>query len=103
MDATVYASGEPCAMCSGALFWGGVSRVVYAATTADIIGALGGASLPIRTTEVLAGASPSVTVEGPVLRDEAVAVLHLFAGRGRLRDQDRDGRPQERAHERAPR
>src|SRR3954465_4127452 len=40
--ATVYASGEPCAMCSGALFWAGIARVVFAATTADIAEALGG-------------------------------------------------------------
>ena len=27
---TVYASGEPCPMCAGAIYWGGVGRVVYA-------------------------------------------------------------------------
>src|SRR5215218_3010763 len=27
---TVYASTEPCPMCSGALFWSGVGRFVYA-------------------------------------------------------------------------
>ncbi len=26
---TLYTSAEPCAMCSGAIFWGGVDRVVY--------------------------------------------------------------------------
>ena len=29
---TVYASGEPCAMCSGALYWAGIRRIVYAAS-----------------------------------------------------------------------
>ncbi|WP_437767200.1 nucleoside deaminase [Sorangium sp. So ce281] len=72
---TVYASGEPCAMCSGALFWAGVSRIVYAASTQDIIAALGGRALPVRCHEVLANASPAVRVEGPILREAAVALL----------------------------
>ena len=76
--ATVYASGEPCAMCSGTMFWAGVARVVFGATQADIIEALGGAELPIRTENVLAGAKPAVTVVGPVLREEAMAVLRRF-------------------------
>jgi len=27
--ATMYASGEPCVMCAGAIFWSGIARVVY--------------------------------------------------------------------------
>jgi len=81
--ATVYASGEPCAMCTGAMFWAGVQRVVFAATQADIIAALGGPALPIRTAEVLAGAEPGLVVEGGVQRAAAVAVLERFARRAR--------------------
>lgn len=73
--ATVYASGEPCAMCSGAMYWAGIARVVYAASQADIGAALGGDALPIESARVLAGATRPVTVEGPLLREEAVAVL----------------------------
>jgi tRNA(adenine34) deaminase len=79
VGATVYASGEPCAMCAGAIFWAGVARVVFGATTEDILAALGGPSLPIRTATVLGTARPGVIVDGPVLRDEAVAVLQQFA------------------------
>ena len=78
--ATVYASGEPCAMCAGAMFWAGIARVVYGASTPDIGDALGGPSLPMRCEEALSAARPSVRVEGPYLRDEAVAVLRLFQG-----------------------
>lgn len=78
--ATVYASGEPCAMCCGAMFWAGIARLVYAATQADIIAALGGASLPIASATVFAGAQPDVSVEGPLLRAEAVAVLRRARG-----------------------
>lgn len=73
--ATVFASGEPCAMCSGAMFWAGISRVVYAATTQDISEALGGPSLPVRCVQVLGEAQPAVTVEGGLLREDAVAAL----------------------------
>jgi tRNA(adenine34) deaminase len=72
---TVYASGEPCAMCSGAIFWAGAVRIVFAATTQDIERALGGSSLPIRCAAVLATATPRVMVEGPLLQAEAIAVL----------------------------
>jgi tRNA(Arg) A34 adenosine deaminase TadA len=81
--ATVYASGEPCAMCTGAMFWAGVQRVVFAATQDDIIAALGGPALPIRTAEVLASATPAVVVEGGLQRAAAVAVLQRFALRAR--------------------
>ena len=73
---TVYASGEPCAMCSGALFWAGVRRVVYA-VPADVMGRLlGGDLLPVRCADVLRGATPTVQVDGPLLAEDAVAVLH---------------------------
>lgn len=75
---TVYASGEPCAMCAGAMFWAGIERVVYAATTPDIEAALGGPSLPMRCADALAGAQPPVQVEGPLLREEALDVLGRF-------------------------
>jgi tRNA(adenine34) deaminase len=72
---TVMASGEPCAMCSGTLFWAGVRRIVYAASQQDITDCLGGQILPINCGDVLAHSTNPPIVEGPFLRDEAVAVL----------------------------
>ena len=80
---TVYASGEPCAMCTGVMFWAGVQRVVYGATNPQMSALFGGESLPIRCAEVVAGASPAMQVDGPVLGDEAMAVLHDAAARRR--------------------
>lgn len=76
--ATVYASGEPCAMCCGAMFWAGITRIVYAATQADIIAALGGPRLPIASAQVFAGAQPEVAIDGPLLREAAIAVLRKW-------------------------
>lgn len=75
---TVYASGEPCAMCAGAMFWAGVTRIVFAATTEDIHEALGDPTLPTRCAVTLAGCTPAVLVEGPLLRAEAAAVLMKY-------------------------
>jgi tRNA(Arg) A34 adenosine deaminase TadA len=79
---SVFASGEPCAMCTGAMFWAGITRVVYAADQHEIIVALGGPQLPIRSAQVLTGASPAVRVDGPVLGAEAFAILKRYGARG---------------------
>jgi tRNA(adenine34) deaminase len=78
---TVYASGEPCAMCSGALFWAGVTRIVFAASNDDILEVLGDPGIGMHCAELLATATSPVSVEGPLLRDAAVAVLRKL-GRG---------------------
>ena len=78
---TVFASGEPCAMCSGVLFWAGVQRVVYGATNPKMSALFGGESLPIRCVDVVAGATPTMRVDGPVLEDEVMAVLLDAAAR----------------------
>ena len=75
--ATVYASGEPCPMCAGAMFWAGIARVVYAATQDDIARALGGPLLPGPCAGLLGGATPPVRVQSGLLRAEAVAALRL--------------------------
>lgn len=78
--ATVYASSEPCAMCAGALFWAGVSRVVYGASQGDVIRLLGAVpAMPIESRQTLAGAQPAVHIEGPLLQKEACAVLQRCA------------------------
>ncbi len=39
--ATLYASGEPCPMCMGAIIWCGIRRVVYAASIAELATKIG--------------------------------------------------------------
>jgi tRNA(Arg) A34 adenosine deaminase TadA len=73
--ATVYASGEPCAMCAGAMYWAGIGRVVYAASNAVMRDVCGGDTLALGCADVLADASRPVTVDGPVLADAATTVL----------------------------
>jgi tRNA(Arg) A34 adenosine deaminase TadA len=79
-ECTLYASTEPCAMCSGAIFWSGVARVVYALSEKGLLElAVHGAgsnflNLPCR--QVFACGGRMVEVLGPLLETEARQV-HL--------------------------
>lgn len=73
--ATVYASGEPCAMCAGAMFWAGIRRVVYAASTPAMDAIMGEPALSVRCADALAKAAPAVQVDGPLLEEEALQVI----------------------------
>lgn len=72
--ATVYASGEPCAMCAAALYWAEVGRVVYAASQPQMEATLGGRILPARAADLLQQARPPLRVSGGLLAEEALAV-----------------------------
>jgi len=77
--ATLYSSAEPCAMCAGAIYWSGISRVVYALSEEHLLSLTGNhpenptLSLPCR--EVFARGQRDIEVVGPLLEDEA-AVPH---------------------------
>lgn len=64
----LYTSTEPCAMCSGAIFWAGIGTVVYALGGDELIDMLPGsdtASLQMPCRDVFArGGHPTVVV-GP--------------------------------------
>ncbi|MGX7730840.1 nucleoside deaminase [Rhodococcus sp. 2H158] len=77
--ATVFTSGEHCPMCAAAHGWVGLGRVVYVASSAQLVGwlvELGVPPAPVRALPIQEVA-PGVTVEGPVpeLLDE-VRALH---------------------------
>jgi len=81
-DCTLYTSTEPCAMCAGAIHWGGVGRVVYALSEIELYDIVGPSDehllLPCR--EVFARTQREIQVEGPVepLRARARAVHEGF-------------------------
>lgn len=76
---TMYASGEPCPMCAATMFYGGVSRVVFAVSRAKARAltpaAQGSPTLGISSREILATSSRPIEVVGPVLEDEGAAVF----------------------------
>ena len=80
---TLYASAEPCAMCSGAIFWAGVGRVVYG-LGADRINEMfppdeAHAVMRLPCREVLGAGARKTEVVGPVLGEEAERVFEGLA------------------------
>jgi tRNA(Arg) A34 adenosine deaminase TadA len=78
VDATLYTSTEPCAMCSGAIYWSGVCRVVYALAATEL-NVLTGADpdeplLDLPCRRVFEAGGNTVEVSGPHLYQDAAAV-----------------------------
>ena len=78
--ATVYTSGEHCAMCSAAHAWVGLGRIVYALSSDELRGwrrEWGEPPSPVNALPIQAVA-PGVPVDGPDLRlTERMRDLHL--------------------------
>jgi tRNA(Arg) A34 adenosine deaminase TadA len=73
VGSTLYASCEPCPMCSGAIFWAGVERVVYGLSAARLgeLVADAGPRFALGCRELLERGTRPVEVVGPMLEDEA--------------------------------
>jgi tRNA(Arg) A34 adenosine deaminase TadA len=77
--ASLYSSCEPCAMCSGAIYWSGIGRLVYALSENGLYNITGNnpenptMRLPCR--EVLARGQRAIEVLGPAL-EEIAAKAH---------------------------
>jgi tRNA(Arg) A34 adenosine deaminase TadA len=69
---TLYTSTEPCAMCSGAIFWGGVSRVVFGLSEAGLLEMTTGPNfLNLPCSEVFSRGGRAIEVLGPLLVEQA--------------------------------
>jgi tRNA(Arg) A34 adenosine deaminase TadA len=82
-ECTLYASTEPCPMCAGAIYWGGIGRVVFGlgqAALYELILQESGADTAflLSCAEVLSRGSRLTQVLGPALEDEAIVVHHGF-------------------------
>ena len=78
-------SAEPCAMCAGAAYWAGLSRVVYGLSEKRLRTMTGdhpeNPTLDLPCRDVFARGQRRVTVLGPLLEDEAAAVHAGFWSR----------------------
>lgn len=83
---SLYTSCEPCAMCTGAIYWAGIGRVVFAMSEADLRAITGdhpeNPTLALPCRDVLAAGSRVTPVEvvGPLIGDEAAVHHHGFWG-----------------------
>jgi tRNA(adenine34) deaminase len=71
---TLYTTCEPCPMCAAACVWGGVSRIVFGASTKQLI-VLGSPQIDISCRTVAEKSFQNIEVVGGILADEC---LELF-------------------------
>ena len=80
--ATLYSSAEPCAMCSGAIYWAGIGRVVYGLSEKRLKAMIGphpeNLTMDLPCRQVFAAGQRAITVAGPLLEDEAAVAHHGF-------------------------
>jgi tRNA(adenine34) deaminase len=71
---TLYTSGEPCAMCMGAIIWCHLGRVVFGASIAQLATKID--QIMLTSAEIAAKAPfAPVAITGGVLADEAIALF----------------------------
>ncbi len=76
-ECTLVTSTEPCAMCAGAIYWSGISRVVFGCAAATL-GQVAGDEFLIPCEEIFARGTRPITVIGPVLEEEGTAVHQQY-------------------------
>jgi len=72
---TLYTSGEPCAMCMGAIIWCHIGRLVFAASVQQLATKIDQIMIPSAEIAAKAPFAP-IAITGGVLADEA---MQLFA------------------------
>ena len=72
---TLYSSAEPCAMCSGAIYWSGIGGLTYALSEEHLHRLTGddpeNPTLALPSREVFARGQREVAISGPQLEEEA--------------------------------
>ncbi len=71
---TLYTSGEPCAMCMGAILWCHLGRLVYAASVAQLATKIDQIMISSKDVAAKAPFAP-IDITGGVLSDEAMALF----------------------------
>ncbi|MGH6981896.1 MAG: nucleoside deaminase [Stellaceae bacterium] len=72
--ATLYTSGEPCAMCMGAIAWCGITRLVFAASLAQLATVIDQIMIPSAEVAEKSGFA-TIAITGGVLADDAMKLF----------------------------
>ena len=73
----LYTSTEPCAMCTGAIFWSGISTIVYGCS-ATRLGEIAGGTFVVPCRDLLRFGKREILVIGPILEDQGAAIHRNF-------------------------
>lgn len=77
-NCTLYTSFEPCCMCTGAIYWANIGRIVYAASETALLGETGdnehNPTFDIDCRTILAKGQKQIVVRGPVPEQEKEAL-----------------------------
>jgi len=69
-NCTLYTSVEPCAMCSGAIYWGNVGKIIYGISEKDLLNLTGNhkqnPTLDLPCRKILEHGQKEIEVEGPI-------------------------------------
>lgn len=85
---TLYASTEPCVMCCGAIRWAGIRRVVYGTSASQLNRVVAQVlppapdaprvAAPLECREIFARTDPTITVRGPLMEPEGLAIHESY-------------------------
>lgn len=85
-NCTLYSSAEPCAMCSGAIYWSGIGRVVFGLSIerqAELTETPEDFAPVIRCADIIGKGKKPITVEKPMLEAEAEKIYMSEAESGK--------------------
>jgi len=68
---TLYTSTEPCLMCTGAIYWADISKIVYSVSAATLE-ELAKGGIATSCKNILAQGTKTIEVIGPVLEEEGI-------------------------------
>ena len=80
---TMYSSCEPCFMCSSAMVWVKLGRLVYGASNIDLVNILGGKGCKC-SQMVFENSFWQPQVTAGVLREESLAILQGYFGKYKM-------------------
>ena len=71
---TMYASGEPCAMCAAACIWAGIDEIIIGASVEDLIN-INQSQIHLSCEEIIAKSSKKIKVTKGILQQESLALF----------------------------
>lgn len=78
-ECTLYTNFEPCCMCTGAIYWANIGRLVFGATEKDLLRITGAneenPTFSLSSREVLEHGQKDIVVEGPVEDEELLQFI----------------------------